>query len=314
MSIEIDNKRYPILRAIQMEVVNQCNFRCPLCPSLLKDWVPRTRMAFDDMQRIIEPVAEDLQGIDLFGMRGEPFINPELEDMVGWLRKATTAKLVISTNGSLLTPDRGQRILDAGLDQIVFAVDGMSQESFSSYRIGGDLDTVTKNIQSFCQLKQAGKYKTRIIFQFIPMTSNAHEISRIPQFAYELGVDIVKAKFSTSISRSEHFQLNSDNHELHRQDALAFECPFGAHKAYIDPNGYVYSCCYAEGIEALLVGNALSGLPEVWQSQDMRPFKEPFVRKKGYHDFCEETCRGALRKKKYLIRRADIHDGEWQKP
>ena len=295
--------RYPQLKKIQLEIVNRCNYRCPLCRTLQKDWVPRGEIAVVDLAGMVAPVAGQIEGVDLFGTRGEPFIHDRLEDIVAYLKRTTRAKIVISTNGSLATPERAQRLLDAGLDQIVFAVDGITQASYGAYRVGGTLERVVENIRAFCRCKEAGGYPTRVIFQFIPMAGNEDELPDIPGFAYDLGVDLVKAKLSSSVYRSRRFQTASRRYAPDEAAEDIFTCPFGIHKVYVDPNRYVYPCCYAEGVRELRIGNAGEGLLALWHAAAMRPFKMAFIRQAGFHDFCVATCRSVPRKRKILIRR-----------
>ncbi len=299
------------LTQVQLEVINKCNYTCPLCKTMEKDWVPRTRIELDQVKAIIDPVASQIEDIALFGTRGEPLLHKELEKIVKYLKRVTTAKVTISTNGSLLTPKRGEKLLDAGLDQVVFAVDGISQESYSAYRQGGKLSQVLDNIRSFCALKKAGNYDTRIIFQFIPMAGNEHELPLFPTIAYNLGVDLVKAKFSSSVARSSTFKTkNKIFQELVSTDD-EFRCPFEIDKIYIDPNGFGYPCCYAEGIKKYCIGNVVDGIADVWDSEQMQAFKKPFIDQKNFHEFCMTKCHKVPRKKKLLIRKRELENQKW---
>ena len=186
-----DDPAFWPLNRINIEPVNMCNYRCPLCRTNLKDWVPRRKIELETVKKIISSLAPGLRVVNLYGNRGEPLLHPRLEEIIAYIKSATTAKIRISTNGSLVTDPRAQGLLDAGLDQIVFAVDGLTQRSYSAYRQGGRLEQVVENLRRFCELKAKGDYGTRVIFQFIPMAKNEHELPDVPAFAYALGVDLV---------------------------------------------------------------------------------------------------------------------------
>lgn len=299
------------LSNLQLEVINRCNFRCPLCKTLQKDWVPRRSMTLEEVQAVIDPVAGGLEEITLYGTRGEPLYHQNIAGIVAYLKSVTAAKISISTNGSLLSEKKGKQLLDAGLDQLVLAVDGITPESYSAYRYGGNLPQILENIRRFCELKSQGGYNMRIILQFIPMAGNEHELAQIPPLAYNLGVDLVKAKFSSSVARSAEFQTKNKIFRDLVSDGDRFTCPFGIHKMYVDPNGFCYPCCYAEGEKKLCMGNGIENIMAAWQSPAMQRYKTAFVVQDNYPRFCLERCYLAPRKKKILIRKRDIHSREW---
>ncbi|MBW1840942.1 MAG: radical SAM protein [Deltaproteobacteria bacterium] len=294
------------MRRIQLETVNICNYLCPLCETHNKDWVPRRAITLEEAKSIIQPAADSLLGAVLYGTRGEPFLNKQLEEIVAYLKKKTRARVSISTNGSVANRNRAAGLLDAGLDQIIFAIDGITQETYEKYRQGGGLDKVIRNLEQFCSLKHQGGYRTRIVFQFIPMGGNEHEIPDLPAFGYGLGADIVRLKFSTSVSRSTAFRVENTSYPASAASKEKFLCPMGLDVLYIDPNGYAYPCCYAEGNQNLMIGNALKeDVNRIWNSPTMRDIKRSFSEQSGFIDFCVTTCRNVNRLRKRKLPRPD---------
>ena len=92
----------PLLKHIQLEVINRCNYRCPLCKTLERDWVERRCMGLDEVRRLVTPVRASLETVTLYGTRGEPLLHPDLAKIVGGIKKWTSATVFASTNGSLL--------------------------------------------------------------------------------------------------------------------------------------------------------------------------------------------------------------------
>jgi radical SAM protein with 4Fe4S-binding SPASM domain len=292
------------MRRIQLEPANICNYRCPLCETHKKDWVPRRAITPEEVKSIVQPAANRLEGVVLYGTRGEPFMNRQLEEIVSYLKTNTRAKVSISTNGSLAAKTRAAALLDAGLDQIIFAIDGITQETYEKYRQGGTLDRVIRNLEQFCSLKHQGRYKTRIVFQFIPMAGNEHEVPDIPAFGYGLGADIVRLKFSTSVSRSRKFRVKSTSYPNPAEPNEKFRCPMGLDVLYVDPNGYAYPCCYAEGNKDLVIGNAVKkDVNRIWDSPGMREIRRSFSEQSGFTDFCVTTCRNVTRQRKKILPR-----------
>ena len=107
-------------------------------------------MEFDTFRKFIDEVGDYLFLILLWDW-GEPLLNPRLFDMVAYA-KAKGIKLVTSTNAHLLTDrDMCRRLIESGLDTVIVAVDGLSQETYSTYRRGGDLSVVFKGIRTLVE-------------------------------------------------------------------------------------------------------------------------------------------------------------------
>lgn len=292
------------LKKIQIEVVNLCNFRCPLCPTTIKDHVIRKRMTFQEYQDVMTPILKDLEEITFFGTKGEPLLNNELEDMIEFSRlQNPQLQMGISTNGSLLTPERSERLMRAGLDKLVVGIDGITQESFGDYRVGGNLEDILSHLKFACELKSKHNFKTLIVWQFIPMKKNEDQIRELEQLAFDLGVDVVSVKLSRSVAESERFRTLSAQYipEVINQDH--FVCPSGTDKLYIDPNGDVFPCCFGEGHELMKIGNAFqTPLLDMWQGHFLQRLRQSFEQQKPW-DFCERECRGVCHKEKINIKR-----------
>ena len=291
-------------RSIQLEAINICNYRCPLCASSLKDWVVRREMTAEEVKRVIDPVAGDLREVVLYGRRGEPLLNKRIVEIVAYIKKAAGARISISTNGSLMDERKAAGLLEAGLDQIIFAIDGITQETYANYRVGGRLETVTANLQEFCRLKNKNNYPTRVILQFIPMAGNEQDIPFLADFGYNLGVDLVRMKYSSNVYKNKDFRTSSQEFSPVAPNTDRFECPSGIDKIYVDPNGYCYPCCYVEGEPDMLMGNAFeTGLDKIWQSARMLDLRRSFLEQSGFNEYCIKRCFRVARARKIKLKK-----------
>ncbi|GAA5445415.1 GTP 3',8-cyclase [Microbulbifer sp. NBRC 101763] len=290
------------LRKLQLEIVNKCNFRCPLCRTLDRDdGVVRRKITVNELKIIIEPIQHDLEEVTLYGTRGEPFVHKNLEEIVSYLKSNTQAKVIISTNGSLADKKRTKKLLELGLDDLIFAIDGTTQDVFSQYRVGGDLEEILTNLKDCCDSKKSIQANTRIIWQYIPMSTNLHQIDDAKQIAKSLGVDILILKYSSSVARSKEYKVGEELYPLAKQSDTQ-HCPSGLDKLYVDPNGDCFPCCYAEGYIGMRLGNAFStSISEIWNSGELWEIRRSFVEQKGFSEFCKKTCLTKARKKKKMI-------------
>ena len=102
---------------------------------------------------------------------------------------------VTSTNAHFLSERKAKETIESGLDRILISIDGTTQETYGHYRIGGSLEKVIEGTKSLVRAKRELKSKTpHIIFQFLVVKPNEHQIEELKTLAKEIGVDEVKLK------------------------------------------------------------------------------------------------------------------------
>ena len=121
-----------------IDPASTCNFRCTFCPSGDSQLIRSTGryqgvLNFDLFRKIIDDLGEfdsPLKVLRLY-KDGEPLMNKRLPDMIRYAKESGRAKYVdTTTNASLLTPEKSQQLIEAGLDRINISVDGLSDSRF----------------------------------------------------------------------------------------------------------------------------------------------------------------------------------------
>lgn len=176
---------------LQVEPTSRCNLRCKLCPVGTGLGRPVGDMDLPMFRRIIDELGEYLLLI-MFWDWGEPFLNPDAYEMIRIARRAGI-KVVCSTNGHVFASgDHARRVVDCGLDVLVFSVDGITQETYERYRRRGSLEKVLKGITEVVAEKHRLHSDTPLVnFRFIVMKHSEGEVPRIKEFASSLGVDVL---------------------------------------------------------------------------------------------------------------------------
>lgn len=152
---------------LDIEATPACNLKCPACASLSNR--KKGFMEFDLFERIIDEASEK----GCFGCkfhtasRGEPLLHNKLPEMVAYAKKKGLIDVYLNTNGLLLGERLGRKLLDAGLDRLVFSVDGYTKEYYEKKRPGSNFERVVQNIDVLYRIKQRGKYPTSISIQTI---------------------------------------------------------------------------------------------------------------------------------------------------
>lgn len=174
-----------------IETSNTCNFRCPTCPTphdLIHARRKPEMMDFEKFKRIIDNIKDSVHIVYLYNSN-EPLLHPQIVEMINYAA-AADLHTMISTNCSLLDETKAKELLESGLGEIRFALDGLDKASFEQFRVGGDFETVKKNIEYFCSLKAKLKRKRPIAtLQFILNKLNQNQVADIKKFARRNKID-----------------------------------------------------------------------------------------------------------------------------
>jgi MoaA/NifB/PqqE/SkfB family radical SAM enzyme len=196
--LELDEDRIHLSRStndlsrIYIEVTNQCNLNCRTC--VRNSWGDQPgSMILDQFQTIIahinriEPTPEIF-----FGGYGEPLSHPDIVTMIQLARKSK-AKTSLITNGTLLSQEMSEALLEAGLDMLWVSIDGAKPESYQDIRLGDHLPQIIENLEVFHSMRTkifgnsswAGKPELGIAF--VLMKKNAAELPQIIELGERFG-------------------------------------------------------------------------------------------------------------------------------
>ncbi len=185
-------KRLP--ERLWIEPIVACNLRCPGCGrELIAASRKRQTMPFETYKSVIDQLGPGLRLL-LFYDYGESFLHPRAADMLRYAKHVNEKMLIhCSTNGLLLRDEAKQReVIETGVDELLFSVDGASQEVYEQYRVGGDFEAVVKVMESMVRLRNSlGLEKPRIMWRYILFRWNDsdEEMDRARRLALEIGVD-----------------------------------------------------------------------------------------------------------------------------
>jgi radical SAM protein with 4Fe4S-binding SPASM domain len=179
---------------LMIEPSASCNLRCALCPIATGLGRPQGMMDLATFKEAVDQIAPTAFTLLLWDW-GEPFLNPDIFAMIAHAKRAGL-KVISSTNGHPFARDgHAEALVRSGLDTIIFAVDGATQETYARYRQGGQLVTALAGLGKVVAAKRALGSATPIVnLRFIVMAENEHEIPRMRALAPRLGVDVLTFK------------------------------------------------------------------------------------------------------------------------
>ncbi len=149
-AIEAARGRFPPI--VRLETTNACNARCTICPHRQMKR-PIATMDESVYRRLIDECgAAGCREVHLHNF-GEPLLDKRLAERVAYAKQQGIGRVKIFCNGSLLTPDRAQRLIEAGLDEIKVSFDGASREEFEQIREPLRFDAVVENVMKAVALR-----------------------------------------------------------------------------------------------------------------------------------------------------------------
>lgn len=173
---------------LRLEPTSTCNLRCPRCSTGLGiEPRPKGFLSLEDLDFLLERVKEHMVVVRFDG-NGEPLLHPKA---VSCIERISRSGLGVDISTHLNTPPAEglEALVESGLDRIMVAVDGATQEVYERYRVGGKLDRVLNHVQQLVDAREKHGRGPLIELQFLDWGYNAHQIPDMQRLAKSLGVD-----------------------------------------------------------------------------------------------------------------------------
>ena len=292
---------YPV--SVSFEPTTSCNLRCPECPSGLRTFTrPIGMLKKDFFSETIDQLHKELLYL-VFYFQGEPYLNPDFLYMVkqASLKRIYTAT---STNAHYLNDENARRTIESGLDRLIISIDGTTQEVYEQYRIGGNLDKVIEGTRNIVKWKKELKSKTPfIIFQFLVVKPNEHQIEDVKKMAKETGVDDVWFKTAQvydfendpnhlipSIDKYSRYSKTANGYSF--KGKLANHCWRLWHDPVITWDGLVAPCCFDKDAQHKLGDLKQRSFKEIWKNGEYKKFRTAILKGRKNIDICSNCSEG----------------------
>jgi radical SAM protein with 4Fe4S-binding SPASM domain len=280
-----------------IEATTNCNLRCPECPSGLKKFSrPTGTLDLQGFQKYVNQLERHLMYLMIY-FQGEPYLNKLFFEFVRYA-KSKNIYTSTSTNGHFLDDENARQTVISGLDRIIISLDGTDQESYSSYRIGGDFEKVISGIKNVVAWKKKMKSKSPyIILQFLVLKTNEHRIAEIQELSKGLGVDELQLKSAQFYDYKNGNQLTPVNTKYSRylknadgtyslKKKIKNHCLRMWQSLVITWDGKVIPCCFDKDAHHQLGDLNNSPLKEIWKSNDYKALRKQILRNRKSISIC----------------------------
>ncbi|MBT8379075.1 MAG: SPASM domain-containing protein, partial [Ignavibacteria bacterium] len=217
--------------------------------------------------------------------------------------QANKVYVSISTNGHFINKENVDDILLSAPDKLIYSVDGLDEESYQNYRIGGTFKQADEGLRLLIKRKkELGIKRPFVEFQFIVMKQNEHLIEDVKEYGKEVGVDKVvfktmqissyenAIKFLPSNKKYSRYIFQNGTFKIRKQ--IKNHCFALWRTSVITWDGKVVPCCFDK--DAAYELGAVNGraFEDVWKSNSYYDFRKKIMISRKSVDMCTNCTEG----------------------
>jgi MoaA/NifB/PqqE/SkfB family radical SAM enzyme len=173
-------------RALYLETTNRCDSKCQTCIRTFQTLEPPADLTLERVQAIVAqfPI---LDRVVLHGI-GEPLLNPQIFDIVAYL-KTGVASVLFNSDAISLTSARARQLVESGLDEYRVSMDAATASTYRQLRGVDQFGRVMSNVSRLVALRrELSRTTPRVSLWFTATRANIEELPAFVQLAADLGV------------------------------------------------------------------------------------------------------------------------------
>jgi GTP 3',8-cyclase len=282
--------------------INACNFKCNFCAQSLGANGMKAQYNYNVSENMsietFKAIIDGSKGFDKpykllsFMGHGEPLLNQNLPQMVKLAKESNIAQRIeIITNGSLLTANMSDQLIEAGITNIRISLEGLSSSKYKEVsKIDINFDLFLKNLEYF---HKKGKDKgSRLFVKVLDCTLEENEEDKFyklfDSICTRMYIEKVKPVYDNVEFTKNIEDLTTDRYgNIHKPRIV---CPLAFFSLAVWPNGDIAPC---DAIyKPIVLGNVLSDkLSDIFNSPKANEFRLKLLNgEKNIMYGCHKCC------------------------
>jgi len=169
-------------RLIFWELTKGCNLRCIHCRASATELSSPDDLSTETAEAIIDQIAEVSSPI-LVLSGGEPLFRSDIFELARYGTEKGL-RVALATNGTLVTKQVAQKIVDSGVKRVAISLDGADAATHDTFRgIPGAFDAAITGFRNLKNLGMSVQINTTIA------RHNAHQLPHVLELAKSIGAD-----------------------------------------------------------------------------------------------------------------------------
>jgi len=182
-SVTADKPYKPLY--VKIKLTWRCNLRCQMC----NYWRQERHNALSPelVRATIDELAELGCGkIHLSG--GEPMLREDLFELIEYMA-AKGMRVNLTTNGTLLTREKAERLAASGVKSISVSIDSPEARIHDRIRAKGAWNRTIKGLRNLRRAIRKAKAKTKVRLNTVISRTNYESLATLPDLAHEVGAN-----------------------------------------------------------------------------------------------------------------------------
>lgn len=258
---------------VDVELTNHCNLSCRMCPhSLMKR--EKGYMGDTVLKKIVDECAE--RGAAIRFIRwGEHLLHQNIFEYISYA-KSKGVLVHLTTNGILLDSSKAEKLIDSGLDSVIFSMQGATKEGYEIMRNNNKYDLLEKNIETLVEIRKRKGIKNPFIH--ISSTMTDETLQEIKAFKDKwlnivdsVGVGVTTFEYVNTPENRENIKEFTSQQYVRKEYR---PCTEVLTKLSVNWNGDVTACC-GDYDGFLLLGNVKEeSLKDIWVCDKLKKIRQ----------------------------------------
>ena len=144
---------------VDLEISSACDLKCPMCytqTTEFKQLVKKQFMDFELFRSLVDECVRYKAYSIRVSLRGEPFLHPEVIQMIRYAKNAGIKEVASLTNNYRLNPEMFEQAMKAGLDWLTVSFDGLG-ETYERVRKPAKFEESVSKIKEYKRIKDKAR-------------------------------------------------------------------------------------------------------------------------------------------------------------